>query len=240
MKLLILILGLIAERYMDGMDALRSMAWYERWEALILKTMKLPTFVLLFICILPLPMLLGLFHLTYGSGYQTYGIFTLIDLGVLILCLGPASFYEVAISKQKFNQEAYFEQMNAQWFAPILWYIFSSIEICLLYRLVRHALKHPKLGQCAQEVLDYMDWVPTRLMSLMYMLAGNFQNAMPFFVQHALSNVHQNRLVLTGCAIRAMKSEEDESASAIKAQDLVWRAMILVLTGVALTQIKSL
>ncbi len=67
----------------------------------------------------------------------------------------------------------------------------------LVYRLVERSAhihaSYPALGKSAQQIRALLDWLPVRLFSILFALAGNFVQTSQFCLDYLLRDVSFNR-----------------------------------------------
>ncbi|MCD6055821.1 MAG: hypothetical protein K0R12_783 [Gammaproteobacteria bacterium] len=135
-------------------------------------------------------------------------------------------------------------------FAVLIWFTIFGWAGALIYRLVAEsAADHensPSIGgfvEAAQWVQKVLDWVPVRLASLAFIVAGSFNPAFGVWMRSVLSGLEKNQTILveTGVAALSLKEKEDEPAIVGKETVvLIERSLVIWVVVVALLTIGHL
>lgn len=100
-------------------------------------------------------------------------------------------------SSAKSIHQSLFWQANESLFAVIFWMALLGPIAALVYRLVERSAhihpSYPALGKSAQQVRALLDWLPVRLFSILFALAGNFVQTSQFCLDYLLRDVSFNR-----------------------------------------------
>jgi len=100
-------------------------------------------------------------------------------------------------SSAKGIHQPIFWQANESLFAVIFWMALLGPIAALVYRLVERSAhihaSYPALGKSAQQVRALLDWLPVRLFSMLFALAGNFVQTSQFCLDYLLRDVSFNR-----------------------------------------------
>ncbi len=149
---------------------------------------------------------------------------------------------------------ALFIQAHDRLFAVVFWFSIFGIWGAVIYRMVAllrncdmaHISKkdddeipvvdNGRVAVAAQKIKTILDWVPVRVVSLMFMLVGNFIAVLPISLGHLKSGVNANEQVITdsGMAALGISTDEDTSDTASEAsasddvQDENQQAMSLI------------
>lgn len=225
MKMLLIVLCLLTERYVPQLERLRHKDWFSQALSLF-KTQfpsASPTVTLLGLL---LPILLLLWILTHVLGVIAGGAL-LLQAVLLFFCLGPMSFLPEAPLQQDMTAEFYFEQANRQFFGLLFWYLVLGIAGALIYRLLDLFSKTDH-SLIATQIMGYVDWLPARLTGILFLLVGHFDKGYEFMIKHLPTGVDENTAFLIGCGTQATQ----EGVSLAQARQLVWHAMILYLVGI--------
>lgn len=255
MKLLLIVLVLLVERYLIHRISLRRFYWFSPYVTLIKQ--RLPTegffsypLVLLGITVVPLVAVTALvYFLITAVMLWTLGFFMafisacLLQGIILYYCLGPENpFYPLQetplVSEGGVLAEStavsYFSSINGQLFAVIFWYLVLGPLGALLYRLCSLSQKEEKMDALARTLVGYLDWIPARLTALFYLLVGNFQRGFHFFLSQLLVAPSHNATLLSEVGMLVSRSgHADETVSLPQAQHLVEQALIAELVLIA-------
>lgn len=244
MKLLVIVLCLLSERYLTHKVSLHRFGWFGQYCDKILHIVPKVSFlkspwILMTVVVVPwciiISLAIGLFN-SFLVGFIGF----LMQLVILYYCLGPDNaFYPVTATKKKNAHEEldagnYLAQVNNQLFGVVFWYIVLGPLAALAYRLVSLCQKQSRMSDAAKLSTNLLDWIPARLVAISYLLVGNFQQGFPCFMQKALIVPSENSVLLTEVGLFAVRTKEDEKVSLPRAQGLAEHAMVIWLVFVAI------
>ncbi|WP_342227135.1 hypothetical protein [Rickettsiella endosymbiont of Rhagonycha lignosa] len=191
---LLLCLGL--ERCLHRGNFLSRFNWFEQYVSKINDLTKNNNwsqqyfFPLLFV-VLPIVIPVAIIYFLSATFVQGLLAF-LIGAVVLFYCLGPINIFDT-----KQIHQPIFWQANESLFAVIFWMALLGPIAALVYRLVERSAhihpSYPALGKSAQQVRALLDWLPVRLFSILFALAGNFVQTSHFCLDYLLRDVSLNR-----------------------------------------------
>jgi membrane protein required for beta-lactamase induction len=203
MSLIIIVICLIAERFLLAYQHLREFHWltgYHRWlEANApaeWMTRGIPGLLLL---LLPPALLTGLLQQLLSS--SLFGLPGLVFAGlVLLYTLGPqdldSDLGEIAqeiidgeppTSEPARSQgvaESTLQQANQRIFAVLFWFLLLGPLGAILYRTATQLLRLDQADRDidfflnAKQLLLILDWLPARLTAVCYAIAGSFEDAL--------------------------------------------------------------
>ncbi len=249
MTFLIVLLALILERFFHWHHwrYWRGCTLYERAIGKRLGRYVLsPTLALLVIVI---PPLLLIFLLSLGLRDVLGGlIFFVLNAVIVLYCLGSENLWaeakEGAQSSHGTHSEALaraiFVALHSRIFAVVFWFVLVGPIGAVLYRLVETTAKTGVKGaDLADRAKQVLDWLPIRLLTIFFALAGHFSKVFVFWRHHVLDRPDTNRAFLTDCGLAALRvsggdqsSESDVSEKTALA--LVDRALIIGLVILAM------
>lgn len=245
MKLLVIVLCLLSERYLVQIRSHRRFYWVSLYNQFIEKQLSALSFIRaawvnLFIFLLPL---MGVAFLILHQ--VTNGLFGLVGLflNVVILyaCIGPGNpFYPIRDSKTAPEDHSpddigtYLAEANEQLFAVLFWYILLGPLAVLGYRLISESRKQASVSQLASKLTNLFDWLPARMTALLYLLVGNFQAGLRHFSLFLIKAPENNQNMLSVCGLDALGSAGGEPARMIQAENLVEHSVIVLLVFLAL------
>lgn len=248
MKLIVIVLGLLSERFLIHRLAQHRFVWFPLYQQKMLaffskKSGPFHPFFLLVLSLLPLVIATAV--VLWVSAHLFFGFFRFFfDLILFYYCLGPQNpFYPIRLEEslaadvQQLALRGYFSGLNEQLFAVIFWYLFTGPLGMLFYRLVSltAAQKEYPTQTIAQIIKDFMDWPAARMMLLLCLLVGNFQKGFPFFSHNFFSSPQKNDFFLgEGSALALNSSAELSLAPLPLAEKLAEHALILLLFFIAL------
>lgn len=143
---------------------------------------------------------------------------------------------------QRALTETILGQANERLFAVVLWFALLGPAGALLYRMATLSKQNASsedgiLKNCQNEanlLVDVLNWLPARVMGIVYFLAGNFSTGFSCWIKHAWMGFKANHILLVECPMLALGLKTDKAAGASlddshAALDLVDRSLIIVL-----------
>ncbi|TLY47805.1 MAG: hypothetical protein E6K54_05330 [Gammaproteobacteria bacterium] len=230
---LLLCLGL--ERFLHRGNFLARFNWFEQYVSKINDLTKNMSwtqqyFIPLLFVVLPIVIPVAIIYFLSAAFVQGLLAF-IIGAAVLFYCLGPINIFDT-----KQVHQPIFWQANESLFAVIFWMALLGPIAALIYRLVERSAhihaSYPALGKSAQQIRALLDWLPIRLFSMLFALAGNFVQTSHFCLDYLFRDVSFNRELIEKSGRIALGLDEtaelnDESyGSALK---LIDRDLILFL-----------
>ena len=243
MKLLVIVLCLLSERYLVHVIAHHRFNWFMIYSQTVTRLLSKSSFlsspwILLFLAVFPMLMAAFLvFHFFSNGLFGFVGL--MLNILVLYSCLGPTNpFYplssEATDNADEKNIGAYLADCNAQIFAPLFWYIFLGPMAALAYRLVSVSQEQKVTRSSATRLTQIFDWLPARMTALLYMLVGNFQLGLAQYARLFLSKPEENETFIAQCGLSAMDAKRGGSeASMIQAERFVEHAIIALMVLLA-------
>lgn len=242
MKLLVILLCLLSERFLIHAVSYQRFYWFSDYYIKI-KSMadKQGAFtnpwVLLALIVTPIVLIALIVYLFLHA--LVFGLMGfLLSLLIFFYCLGPQNvFYPITHSEVKSNEELvgdYFVLVNRQLFSLVFWYVIAGPIGALTYRLITLCRDIPSVGEQANEIIDLLEWIPARLTVLLFLLVGNFQRGFFLFTRYFLAKPDLNNTMLRECGLLAVKTHEGEEIPMPVAEGLVEHAIIVMLVFIAL------
>ena len=119
-----------------------------------------------------------------------------------------------------------FVEANERLFGVLFWFVVLGPVGAVLYRtsaLLRHTTQTPdskyaSLSGAAQVWQNLLDWIPVRIVTLAYALAGNFPACLGAWLKHMLVGLRRNEEMLETCGLVAA-GLNDENASGATVQE---------------------
>lgn len=230
---LLLCLGL--ERFLHRGNFLARFNWFERYVSKIDELTKNYTwtqhyFIPLLLVLLPIIIPVAVIYFLSAAFIQGLLAF-LIGAAVLFYCLGPINLFD-----SKEIHQPLFWQANESLFAVIVWMALFGPLAALIYRLVERSAhihaSYPALGKSAQHVRALLDWLPVRVFSMLFALAGDFVKTSQFCLDYLFRDLSFNRELIEKSGRIALGLNEtakftDENYDA--ALKLIDRGLILFL-----------
>lgn len=243
MKLLVIVLCLLSERFLIHGISYQRFVWFGTYASTILdkinsyKQLENP-WVRLAAIVLPLLFIVSLIYLLFHA--VLFGFIGLIlSLLIFLYCLGPQNvFYPLNIedTEGSVNEHAgnYFAASNHQLFAAVFWYLVGGPIILLAYRLIALGRQVESISHEANQLANVLEWIPARLTVILFLLVGNFQNGFNHFSQYFLAKPSENDKMLSECGLQAAKTMDSEDVSMPVAERIIEHATIVLLVLVAL------
>jgi AmpE protein len=234
MTFITLLLCLSLERFLYKNNLLARFNWFERYVSKVNQlTQNMPWtqhhYISLLLIIVPLAILIAVIY--YLSAFFIHGLLAfLIGAFVLFYCFGPTNIYETQTPHQ-----GVFWQANEALFAVIFWYALLGPVAAIIYRLVERSAhihaSYPALAKPAGQVRAVLDWLPIRLFSILFALAGNFIQTSRYWLDHFVARV-ANREFIENAGRIALDMEESvplTQESYPQSRKLIDRSLILFL-----------
>lgn len=249
MKLFVILLCLLSERFLIHSFSYRRFCWFTDYYQKIKTTAdkkSLYSNPWMLLALIIIPILLVTFFIYMLLYYLVFGLMGfLLNIVIFFYCLGPENvFYPITQSDIKNNEELvgdYFVLVNKQLFSLVFWYIIAGPIGALGYRLITLCREIREVSVQANEVADLLEWIPSRLTVLLFLLVGNFQKGLIIFNHYIFAKPEVNSNMLRACGLQAVRANETEEIPMVTAENLVEHAIILMLVFIALfTLISSL
>lgn len=237
MKLLVIVLCLVSERYFMHMNAKNRIQLLDIYLNLFhlrgKKSYLTYPWLILMLLVFPIILFAGIFFYLFESWLFGF-VGLLFHIIIFYFCMGPVNpFYPGVTSVSKKHIGDYFCQVNGQLFSVIFWYLVTGPIGILIYRLISYSQKNDAVKKQARQLTDLFDWLPARFTVLFYLLVGNFQAGYKTFLGCFFSTPENNQAMLSECGLKAAGFEKD-SLSIAHAELIVEHAVILNLVFIAL------
>lgn len=242
MKLLVILLSLLSERFLIHSVSYQRFYWFSDYcQKIRINAAKHNAFsnpwVLLSLIILPILLLVSLIYiLLYPFLFGFMGF--LLSLFIFFYCLGPQNlFYPIIQSDVKTNEDLvgdYFVLVNTQLFSLVFWFVIAGPIGALLYRLITLSRDINFVSEQAKEVTDLLEWIPSRLTVLLFLIVGNFQRSFSLFNGYIFAKPDVNGMMLRECGLLALRTSDTQEVTMREAESLVEHAIIVMLVFIAL------
>lgn len=230
---LLLCLGL--ERFLHRGNFLARFNWFEQYASKIDDLTKNYAwtqhyFIPLLLVVLPIVVPIAVIYSLSAAFIQGLLAF-LIGAAVLFYCLGPINLFD-----SKEIHQRIFWQANESLFAVIFWMALLGPIAALIYRLVERSAhihaSYPALGKSAQQVRALLDWLPIRVFSMLFALAGDFVKTSQYCLDYLFREVSFNRELIEKSgriALGLTETAEFTNENYSTALKLIDRSLILFL-----------
>lgn len=239
MKLLVIILCLLSERFLIHRCSNHRFKWFPSYvnflNHYLLVEKQIHPVLAIFLIVLPIFIITGLIIFLFDPLLFGF-IGFLLSLVIFYYCLGPENpFYPSKIEGVQNEEEVgiFFNKVNGQLFAVIFWYILTGPLGIIVYRLVSLCCEFTLTMPLAARLTQLFDWIPARITALLYLLVGNFQRGFPYLIKGFFTSPENNANFLGGCGILAAKTNEHEPLSLPYAESLMEHALIVYLVFLA-------
>lgn len=243
MKLLVILLCLLSERFLIHSVSYKRFAWFVDYDLFIKNIIDKNNFftnpwMILTAIILPIIIPIAIIYLLLHT--ILFGILCLIlSIVIFLYCLGPQNaFYPISDTDAGISNNIlignYFAQVNRQLLSVIFWYTVAGPIAILTYRLITLCRNVSSVSHQANQVTDILEWIPARISALLFLLVGNFQRGFILFTKMFFSRPELNNQLLSNCGIQAVRTDESEEIPIPVAESLVEHATIVFLVFIAL------
>lgn len=242
MKLLVILLCLLSERFLIHSASYNRFTWFEHYflyiDRLFIKynIAHNPLLILILLSV-PITVIIGLFYWLLSSilfGFLGF----IVNLIVFYYCLGPQNpFYptiESTSTETSIASGIYLAQVNNQLFAVLFWYIIGGPIAALLFRLISLSQNISYTALLAKDITEVLEWLPARMTVLLYLLVGNFQVGVKRFIDFLWAKPGLNNEMLNECGLLAAGINDVNEVSMPMAETLVEHAVIVLLVLIAL------
>jgi len=117
----------------------------------------------------------------------------------------------VSLHRQLLNQ--IFIAANHRIFAVVFWYMLLGLPGAVLYRMVStttHFSAGANISSAARNIEMVLDWIPVRILSVLFALAGNFTHVFNVWRHRVLLAPESNDVLLTECGLAAITLDTDK------------------------------
>ena len=242
MKLLVIVLCLFSERFVLHWSSSHRFRLFALYENFVTKKLaQIPVvssaWSLLLISLCPWVIGIGLAYYLFSNLLFGFAGF-LFSLILFYACIGPENPFYPARAATETPESAeevgsYMVQVNGQLFAIIFWYAILGPLAILVYRLIAQSQQQVPISKQSTSLLELLDWLPTRLTMLLYLLVGNFQAGFPVFAQSFLCKPDKNQQLLAKVSLIALQSGKRKATTLLNAESLVEQALIVLLVILA-------
>lgn len=248
MKLLIILVCLLSERYLIHRIAQKRFDWFDNYVEKIQKSLSSMSIfknscLLLLMVIAPVLVVCWLvFYLLGGVLFGFIGL--LLNFAVFYYCIGIENvFYPVTDLDSETDENTqsgeYLARTNGNLFAVIFWFVVTGAIGVLTYRLLTLCMRHSVVSHCAGAIVGWLDWVTARVTVMLYLLVGNFQRGFEYYQRMFLSGTQNNHELLSTGGLLAARTEDNNMVTLPSAQRLVEHALIVYLVLIALFTLVS-
>lgn len=241
MKLFVIVLCLLSERFLIHRIAQTRFYWFSPYFNALYE--RLPKtrffnndFVMVLWFVLPLVLLCWLILFIFSN--WLFGLVGLVlHLIIFYYCLGPENTFYPLRQENEGDEIAagnYFVKANNQLFAVIFWYILLGPLGALIYRLTSLCQQQQPTEKAAILLINTLDWLPSRLTVLFYLLVGNFQQGFHFFMQKLFTQPEDNEKLLNQGGLLAASTSGRETVTMPCAENIVEHAVVVCCVLLAL------
>lgn len=242
MKLLVIVLCLLSERFLIHASSHTRFYWFQSFATKITGRLNTkPAWASLLLLSLPISLLI--FLLVFLFGGLLFGFIGLIiNLLVLHYCLGPENpFYPISSKDEsdEVNIGDYLSRVNEELFAVLFFYVVLGPFGAIFYRVIHLSRDVQVVKSLAVDVSNYLDWIPVRITSMAYLLVGNFQLGIKEYSKNFLLPPHYNDTMLREAGVSAVNLNDSDKLHVVHAERQVEHALILLLAIYSLFTIAA-
>lgn len=251
MKLLVILLCLLSERFLTHKLGFQRFGWLSAINEKFLDTLPASKWlknpwIMLAVLVIPWILIVALLMFVFKS--FLFGVLCFVfELLIFYYCLGPTNaFYPVTSSRKKSKDDAestdvhhYLSAVNNQMFGPIFWFITLGPLAVIAYRLISLCQTQAGVKDAASIITSLLDWIPTRITVVLYLLVGNFEKGFNYLLKQFISNPANNDQLLQDVGILAAQDKDNTTVSLPHAESLVEHAVIAYLVFLALFTMVS-
>lgn len=243
MKLMVIVLCLISERFLIHAMSYRRFYWFGNYASFINKYIETTPYFTspwLMLAGITLPIITAtsiiyflFYHLIWGlAGF-------ILSIMIFFYCLGPQNaFYPVSEDQNNglsgIDIGNYFALANNQLFAVIFWYVLAGPIAALTYRLLSLSRSIESVQSQATQITEILEWIPARITALLFLLVGNFQRGFATFIQNMMTGPDSNNQLLSACGLQAVRVDDVDEIPIAKAEALVEQSAIVLVVFIAL------
>ena len=245
MRFLIIVLCLLSERFMTHhLQKLRE-TWLTHYAEFLKK--HLPTAMLnssnisvyLSITISSL-IICGIFSLGSEIGLN-FVLKTCFEFFVFYLCLGKHNlFFMNSNINHPLGPKEYILAINQDFIAIILWFFIFGPAGAILYRVT---IEFTKLQEHEKRILDIkelLDWIPTRITSFIFLMVGQFQPGINFYLKNFMMPPVKNSVFLLNTAESALATKNLDNLTTPKLEELFSHSCLMLIFSLAIYMIGRL
>lgn len=137
---------------------------------------------------------------------------------------------------------ALFTQANDRLFAVLFWFVLLGPIGAVFYRTVAitktKSVEWDKVDTAAASIQNLLNWIPARLVALVYILVGNFRQSFNTWLKQVFSGLKHSEKLLIQVGSQATDIDKDETKSNLKENKEVLamfdRSLIVVLVVIAI------
>lgn len=241
MKLLVVVLCLLSERYLIHTSSYQRFYWFGDYFIFIKniidkKNLFTNPWLILTAVVLPVILIISIVYILLNSIF--FGFLSIIlSTAVFLYCLGPQNaFYPPSGTERPDDSLVgnYFALANRQLFSVIFWYIILGPIAVLTYRLITLCREISVVRQQANQATELIEWIPARISALLFLLVGNFQQGFILFARLFFSRPELNNQLLSDCGLKAVRNNDSDEIPMPMAETLVEHAIIVFMVLIAL------
>jgi len=245
MRFLIIILCLLSERFITHELQISRKHWLDRYSQLIKKyfpqqIINSSNLGLYLSVLLSLLFIAGLFALTTQSvtGFVFSAIFEFV---VFYWCLGEHNlFFMNANTTMALAPKEYILAINQECIAIILWFFVFGPAGAILYRVTLYFSQIQDHEPRILNIRQIIDWLPSRITSIIFLIVGKFQPGMMHFIHHLRSKSIDNTTLLLSTAKDALDIKDLDKTPLPKLEELFTHSCLVVLFVIAIYMIGRL
>lgn len=250
MTFIAVFIALLIERFFDWSN-FRGWQWYERIQRLVYNRLTNQSpYLILAIQMLPFVIAIALIECTLQGWW--YGFLKLLfQFAILLYCMGPKNLWadtfihinsiehgDIPAPVELSNPPSHtllgriFIEANERLFAVVFWFAVLGPAGAVLYRLLTLSL--PETETTAHKIQAMLDWVPVRLFTFLFALAGHFTRVLSIWKKHLRLGFSENNTILAECGVAALDDDSHQEREALNLLDRVFVIVLVIVAAVVL------
>lgn len=245
MTLVVIVICILSERFLIHQLSLKRFYWFNHYVAKMKPYINAHVVIQeqpwLQLLLLLLPLVVAVASVLWLVSDVFFGLFSLVfNIIIFCYCLGPNNVFYPQAQKGGFSASDYFVHAEEQLFSVILWYIIGGPIAIVIYRGLSLLKNDEQVGSLAGKIYDILRWPSVRIVALLYMLVGHFQEGMNVLKQSILLSPEYNDVLLRETSTAAAQLQSKGSQSMADAESFVNQALMVYLFLLALFTLAAM
>lgn len=242
MRFLIMIICLLSERYIPHTLQKTRRLWLERYIDFLRKIIpenivNASRLTVYFVTLSSLLIVCGIMAL-FKHSTILFPISFAFEFIVFYICLGEHNlFYMNTNTNDNLSIKDYIYAINQEVMAIILWFFLLGPSGAILYRVTLEFAKINSYDRLTVSLCQLLDWLPTRISAMLFLLVGQFQPGFKIFIQQFNSKPENNHHFLVTIAEQALDESKLDNTQISKLENLFCHACLLLLFIMAIFMI---
>lgn len=118
-------------------------------------------------------------------------------------------------------------EVNYRIVTPLFWYMFFGVLGLMAYMMLAYLQQNSRWQMLARTWLEIACWLPARVLSFAYAVAGNFSQGLKIMAEFFAAGAQYNQYLLQNCALASLMRKDNENIQ-VNIDRLVRDALILL------------